>query len=320
MEHLWLLTVFLVPLIFVSPSLMTSGFDVPKVTLYRSLVGLMCALAIIEVSLTPPAPEARIPRLLLGLLRKWVLAQSGRWVLVAAWILLASYLISTLLSSSISISLWGREPALDGNSFYNTLSHFLLFLVVATHLKTSAQLWRLLGIVVASGVAVGAYGILQYYGFDPLGIHPGGASVVSSLGNPLFSGAFLLMVAPLTLALALRANGATIFPARSIFWFVPLTTVLLGMVFTQARGPWIGLAVGLVTFIALLGVAIGWRASLRALDVSGGHRGHLGNCGIYSGSGRWGESAVSGFVHLEDGGFHTGYRTARPRAFPCPPN
>jgi hypothetical protein len=41
----------------------------------------------------------------------------------------------TLLSPSMPVSLWGREPALDGNSFYNTLSHFILFLVVTAHLK-----------------------------------------------------------------------------------------------------------------------------------------------------------------------------------------
>lgn len=44
LECLWILTVFLVPLTFVSPGVMANGFDVPKVTLYRSLIGLMCAL------------------------------------------------------------------------------------------------------------------------------------------------------------------------------------------------------------------------------------------------------------------------------------
>jgi len=117
-EVLWLLTVFLVPLMFVSPGLMANGFDVPKVTLYRSLVGLMCALWIIEGRLIPSALGANIPRLSPRLLREWLAAQPGRWVLVAAWMLLASYLISTLLSPSILVSLWGREPALDGNSFY----------------------------------------------------------------------------------------------------------------------------------------------------------------------------------------------------------
>jgi len=267
MELLWLLTVFLVPLMFVSPGLMDNGFDVPKVTLYRSLVGLMCALWIIEVGLTRPALGAGIPRLSLSLLRKWLGAQPGRWVLVAAWMLLASHLISTLLSPSIPVSLWGREPALDGNSFYNTLSHFLLFLVVATHLKRAAQLWRLLGAITASGVVVGLYAVLQYYGLDPFGIHVAGPGVVSSLGNPIFAGAFLLMVAPVTLALALKSNGSPASPARTICWVIPLTILVLGMVFTQARGPWVGLAAGLAVFLVLLGMAMGWRASLRALSM-----------------------------------------------------
>ena len=50
---LWLLTVFLVPIVFTTPGVMANGFDVSKVTLYRSLVGLMCALWTIDGSLTP---------------------------------------------------------------------------------------------------------------------------------------------------------------------------------------------------------------------------------------------------------------------------
>ena len=193
---------------------------------------------------------------------------TGPMVLVAAWMLLASYLVSTLLSPSIPVSLWGREPALDGNSFYNTLSHFLLFLVVATHLKRTAQLWRLLGAISASGSVLGLYAVLQYYGFDPFGIHMGGGGVVSSLGNPIFTGAFLLMVAPVTLAWALKSNGASASATRTIFWVIPLTLLVLGMAFTQARGPWVGLAAGMATFLVLVGIATGWRASLRALSIS----------------------------------------------------
>lgn len=269
MELLWLLTVFLVPLMFVGPGLMTNGFDVPKVTLYRSLVGLMSALWIIEIGLNPSAIGVGIPRLSPSLLRNWLLAQPGRWVLVAAWMLLASYLISTLLSPSISVSLWGSEPALDGNGFYNTLCHFLLFLVLATHLKRAAQLWRLLGAITASGVVVGLYAVLQYYGLDPFGIHVAGGRVVSSLGNTIFAGSFLLMVAPVTLVLALKSNGPTASLTRKIWWTIPLTIIVLGMAFTQARGPWIGLAAGLGAFLALIGMAMGWRASLRALLMSG---------------------------------------------------
>ena len=214
MEFLWLMTLFIVPLMFVSPGLMGNGFNVPKVTLYRSIVGLMCALWIIEGGLTRPALVAGIPRLSPRLLTQWLRAQPGRWMMVAPWLLMANYLISTLLSPSIPVSLWGREPALDGNSFYNTLCHFLLFLVVATHLKSAERLWRLLGIITASGVVAGLYAGLQYYGLDPFGIDVAGGRVVSSLRNPIFAGAFLLMAVPLTLAQALKSNGVSASPIR----------------------------------------------------------------------------------------------------------
>lgn len=48
MEIVWLLTILLVPLAFVTPGVMGNGYDVPKVTLYRSLVGLTFALWILE--------------------------------------------------------------------------------------------------------------------------------------------------------------------------------------------------------------------------------------------------------------------------------
>ena len=223
MEVLWLVNAFLVPLIFLGPGLMDVGFDVPKVTLYRSLVGLICALWIIEVSPTFSFFMGRMLRFSPRLIWAWLLAQPSRWVLVAAWMFLASYLISTLLYPSISVSLWGSEPALGGNSFYNNLSHFLLFFVLVTHIKTSPQLWRLLGAIVAAGVVIGLYAVIQYYGFDPFGVRGAGPGAISSLGNPIFAGSFLLMAAPVTLALALKPNGDSASPTRTICWVNPLT-------------------------------------------------------------------------------------------------
>ena len=47
-ELLWLLTIFLVPLVFATPGVMDNGYEVPRVTLYRSLVGLIAALCLVE--------------------------------------------------------------------------------------------------------------------------------------------------------------------------------------------------------------------------------------------------------------------------------
>ena len=57
------------PLILAGPGLMTNGFDVPKVTLYRSPVGIMGALWVFERGLAPPTFGAVFPRFSLGLFK-----------------------------------------------------------------------------------------------------------------------------------------------------------------------------------------------------------------------------------------------------------
>lgn len=200
-------TVFLVPLTFTTSGIMANEFNVPKVTLYRSLVGLICALWIVERGLIP-AVGSPVPK----------------------------------LSPSV--------------------------IAVATHLKRKAQLWQLLAAITASGVMVGLYAGIQYYGFDLFGIRPQGSGVVSSVGNSIFAGAYMLMVAPLFLALAFKSNPTSPSLARTVFWTIPLAILVLGMAFTQARGPWIGLAAGLATFLTLVWLSMGWRAPLRVFLMS----------------------------------------------------
>ena len=87
----------------------------------------------------------------------------------------------------------------------------LLFSVIATHLKTKAQLWRLMGAIVTMGTLVSAYAILQHYGHDFLNLTEqsgGGLSEVTAImGNSLFAGATLMMVVPMTLVAAVLSVG-----------------------------------------------------------------------------------------------------------------
>jgi len=264
MEALWLIALVLVPALFFTPGVMSNGYEVPKVTLYRSLVGLMAALWIIEWGLAFRPMGRYFPMVSWAEARATLSRHPARYVVIGACLVLVSNLLSTLLSPSIGVSLWGREPALDGYGFYNALSHFILFAVVATHLKTTGQLWRLLGAIVASGVVVGVYGILQYFGLDPFGVHIVGGRVGSTLGNPIFTAAFLLMVVPVTLAVLLRSDGSPASPVVTAIWVAALTVTLLTIVFTQSRGPFVGLAVSLSGFLVLILIALGWRTTLRA--------------------------------------------------------
>ena len=124
------------------------------------------------------------------------------------------------------------------------------------------------GAVIASGLLVAIYAALQFYEVDPFEIYLLGGRVVSSLGNPIFVGAFLLMVTPMTLALALRSSGSIPAPVWTMLGIACLTVLMLGMVYTQSRGPWVGLAAALFVFLLLVWMSAGWRASLRGLLMS----------------------------------------------------
>ena len=270
MELLWLLAVALVPLIFAPTDSMTSTNQLPKVTLFRTLVGLMTMLWILEWALRGQLPGRFSLEGWWGRFKARVGEEPTRWVVVAVTLFLGVNVLSTLLSASFRVSLWGKAPGEDGYGLYTVASYVLLFLVMVTHLKRQAQLWRLLGVIVATGVLVGAYGVLQYYNLDPFGlVKTGGTRVVSTLGNAIFAAAVLVMTIPLSLAVALVVKER-----MNPLWRVPLGGVviavqLLAVIFTLSRGPWVGLCVGLLGFLVLTWLAFDWRNVARSLLILG---------------------------------------------------
>ena len=87
-------------------------------------------------------------------------------------------------------------------------------------------------------MVVGLYGILQFYALDPFGVHSGVIRVTSTLGNPIFAAAFLLMVMPVTLAMAVKRHETPVLPILIVAWIAVLAVPLSAISFTQARGAW----------------------------------------------------------------------------------
>lgn len=273
LEPLWLLAVGLVPLAS-APSGFMAFVDVPKVVLLRTLAGLMGVLWAVEWASRPARPSpasapregrAEAPRRPTALtrLKAWAKGQPGRWAMLAAALFLASSAVSLALSPAVLVALWGREPGRDGYGFYNLACYILLFLAIATHLKTPRQLWRLLGAVAMAATVAGAYGVLQHFGIDPF--HQGAAQrVQATFGNPLFAASFLVMALPLSLGLALFYDLARKTPWASAPWVAAIAVQLLAVLFTLSRGPWLALAVGLAAWLALVWLAAGRRPLLRA--------------------------------------------------------
>ena len=287
-EGLWLLTAALVPLIFVPTDFMLSEavnayVEVPKTTAFRFLVGLMTILWIAEWvlkgGLNKQYGVANYP----GRIGSWLSEQPGRWVVVAAVFYVAVAIITTFLSQSLWISLWGEVSGQFGYSLYTTFSYFMLFVIIVTHLKTRPQLWRLLGVIVVTGALVSLYGILQHYDLDPLNLGEGGFTRVSAtMANPVFTGAVLVTTGLLTLGVAvavLDMKGWS--PLHVAAWVTLIVAQFITAYWTGSRGSWlIGMPAGLVAFLFLLGLAEGSTVLARRLPIFLGLLGALVLLGI----------------------------------------
>ena len=287
LEALWLLTIVLVPLVFVPRGYVLSEatidfLELPKVALLRTLAALMAILWLIEWgSQRRPStehliggarPGFRLDAWLSGM-GGWLRCRPTRWIYLAVWAYLGTAIVSTVLSASFEVSMWGEVPGQDGSATYTTLAYVIVFGVIATHLKTPSQLWRLVGAVVCVGVLVGGGALLQHYGYDFFGLK---APIMqdrasSTVGNPILAAAVLLMTIPISLVAATvtlrRPIGSAAFWGTVALWVPMLAIQLLGIVFTFSRGPWIGTVFALTGALALFAIFVSRGVLARAMLV-----------------------------------------------------
>ena len=264
MEFLWLLTAALVPLIFVPKDFMLSEavnayVEVPKTTGLRTLIGIMAILWILEWVLKGGLGRQYSIAHYSTRIKDWLVEQPSRWIVVAAVAYLVVALISTTLSVSLLqhrsfVSVWGEVSGQFGYSLYTLVSYFMLFAIIATHLKTRAQLWRLLGVIVVTGALVATYGIIQHYDLDPLNQGEAGSiRVASTMANSVFTGAVLVGTSLMTLGvgrMALERWGWS--PLRIVAWVAVLAAQFMALYWTGSRGSWlIGAPIGVLAFLNL---------------------------------------------------------------------
>ena len=269
-EALWLVAAVGVPIVVLSPGLVFGYAETPKVALLRTLAAMMAVLWMVEWVVRPFPSLRSLTAWRPAALRAWLAANPMNWAILALVALVAAFMLSTVFSAYPHISIWGRRPGGDGYDLYSVLSLTVLFAVVATHLRTYAQLQRLLAAFALAGVLVAAYAISQHFGFDPwLSDIPSPCRSISSLGNPIFAGAVLLMtsLATATAGLAASVRAGNRWPLALAT--AALAVQLLGIIYTLSRGPWVALAVGAAALLALTWLAGGWRAALRAGAMAG---------------------------------------------------
>jgi tetratricopeptide (TPR) repeat protein len=157
------------------------------------------------------------------------------------------YTLSSIFSIMPAISWFGLYTRAQGTiTFY---SYAILFLVVLSELRNSAQLRRLQYVFIVTSLPVAGYGFLQHFRADSLpwgNAMPGRSS--GSMGNPIFLGAYLAMVIPLTIGRLVQAVkmlrvGTNRKPGFVLACICGLALALQGLalLYTQSRGPVIGL-------------------------------------------------------------------------------
>ena len=115
----------------------------------------------------------------------------------------------------------------------------------------------------------GCTSLLQAYGFDPLDLrYPSNTTrSTSTMGNAILAGAVLLMTIPVTLvaaAITLREPMKTPgFWWKLLVWALAWAAQLLGIIFTDSRGPWFGTILALAGLLGLVFVFLNWRSFAR---------------------------------------------------------
>ena len=262
MESAWLAAAILVPLFF-NPHAVAC-FQPNKVVLLRVLALICLAAAATRWVLQNSSVIGRFrPRFLLP--------GTALGVALSVWVL--GYLLATLFSINRAASLWGSDEQMEGTMTF--LSALVLFGCVATHLKTPAQIERLVTTILVASFPMALYAIMQGVGLDPRSTGERLERVLSMSGNAIYLAEYLELVIPLTLwrlvrlAVRLKDSGGhdKLVLAAMGFYLVLAGVQLVAFFWTGSRGAFLGLATGSV-FLALVWACHGRRWRLLKLELA----------------------------------------------------
>ncbi|GAC1437617.1 MAG: hypothetical protein NVSMB65_11930 [Chloroflexota bacterium] len=259
--------VVVLPLIF-SPNL-TMIFSVPKASFLWCLATVLALVFLIKVAVVgvdqrlngaasqgPAGTDTGQPG-------RWRLpwsdtpAPGGAALIAAALVLGVVAALATLGSVAPAVSWWGHYGSFTG--LFTVLSLITIFVIVATHLRTRRQLEWLLVAAVWASVPFLRFGAAQKWNFSPLPWAPDvtPAVIFSPAGDTLATGAYLALIIPLTISLAVASRAVEF---RLIYALLAVAQVAV-MAVSGFVGAWIGIACGAFALALLLG---GAAATVRA--------------------------------------------------------
>ncbi len=248
-ETLWLLMALLTPL-FVN-LWVEQQFEASKIWLLRTLIWLLVVIWLYGwlAGLRPRQLPSPIGTLLIALFLILVLA--------------------TLLSPYRHIATFGTLDRAGG--LITQLSYLALFFCVATQINPD-QSRHLLHVIIIPAIPICLFGLAQAAGWQPLPVFTDArTAITTTLGRANFTGAYLALLLPLTLAAAQTAVERW----RQTGYWTLFVLMLLVIGVTQARAALIAAAAGFSVYFWLLALskwsrAWRWTSALTGLALAGG--------------------------------------------------
>lgn len=136
---------------------------------------------------------------------------------------LLSQILSTIFSIEPHTSVWGYYSRFHGG-LLSTVSYLILFWAYSTFMREKTA--KAIAVTLSTGLIVTLYGIAEHFGIDKhIWVQDVVNRVFSTLGQPNWLAAYLVMLIPLTLT------------RRRYWWLLPL--FLLTLYFTKSRSGFI---------------------------------------------------------------------------------
>jgi putative inorganic carbon (HCO3(-)) transporter len=216
-----------------------------------AIIALVVATLVIVSLLSPPKPtewQGVKQFLFIGLtlvLMGLVLCQAdpsgsaGRWRRMLA----GPYLPAMLLVALGALSwLTSTTKAYSGPEFLRLAGGVALFFAVAAFFRGMGRLRLLVDVLVGVVILTCLMGFVNYQATSA-----GGFGIIASFGNRQLFAGFLVLLAPLMVALSF----ADLAPSRKIAVQVAAVLSCAGLLMAQTRSAWIGLLVGLMVLAIL---------------------------------------------------------------------
>ncbi len=196
-----------------------------------------------------------------------------------ALVLAFSLVLGSILSVDPRLSWYGSYPRFQGA--WTQLTYIVVFGLVLAHLRSGLQWRRISFVIIMTSFLVSFYALLQVLGLDPLPSAIGWSRAFSTLGNPIFLAAYLLMAIFVTVFEVLRfvsesrgqsgiENEAPQLRSRRRLGLAALVGVVIlqitAVVLSQSRGPFLGLLAGGYVFALILALTLhGWARGQQGL-------------------------------------------------------